>query len=67
MSFDVYFDTTGGLWVEPVEDQNTIQFNFIKVESGSEYLAIIKLLKAKQRKRYTILKKVVKTKLSLFS
>lgn len=59
MSFNVYFEKEGGLWVEPVEDTDHVKFNFIQVDNKEEYLALTSLMKAKQKKMLTTLKKAV--------
>lgn len=41
MSFNVYFEKDGGLWVEAVEDAKPIAFNFIEVANKEEYLDIV--------------------------
>lgn len=39
MSFNVYFENDGGLWVEPIEDTHISKFNFIEVKNKEDYLA----------------------------
>lgn len=37
MSFNVYFENDGGLWVESIEDNHISKFNFIEVKDKEDY------------------------------
>jgi hypothetical protein len=43
MSFNVYFEKEGGMWVHDVEDLEHTKFNFVPVDNEEHYKSIVGL------------------------